>query len=665
MLSKLALTLALPLALAAQQGFDINALDRTADPCGDFYQFACGGWMARNPIPADRSIWGRFNELEDRNQKILRGILDGVSANDAHRSPLDAKIGDYYASCMDEAGIDARGTAPLKPDLDRIAALRDKAQIVDEVVRLHKIGAAVLFDFSSAQDFKNSSQVIAEADQGGLGLPERDYYLKTDSNSVELREKYLAHVANMFRLLGDSPQDAGVKAQAVMSIETALAKASLDIVSRREPAKVYHKMTAQELAALSPAFGWPRYLASIGAPPVESLNVTYPEFFKAMSGLLQSESLDNWKTYLTWHLVHSQADMLPTAFVNENFDFYGKTLTGAKEIRPRWKRCVAATDGDLGEALGQKYVDQTFGVEGKQRTLKMVQAIEKALAADIDQITWMTPATKKQALIKLHAVTNKIGYPDKWRDYSALKIVRGDALGNSQRGTQFEFLRRLGKIGKPVDPHEWMMTPPTVNAYYNPQMNNINFPAGILQPPFFDKNMDDAVNFGAVGAVIGHELTHGFDDQGRQFDAKGNLRDWWTPADNHAFNQRAECFVDQYGNYTAVENVKLNGKLTLGENVADNGGVRLALMALLASSKGKPQQKIDGFTPEQRLFLGWGQVWCQNRTEAAARLRASVDPHSPGKDRVNGVVSNSPEFRSAFACKEGQPMVRAKECRVW
>jgi endothelin-converting enzyme/putative endopeptidase len=665
MLAKYAFVLALPFALGAQQGFDVNALDRSADPCVDFYQYACGGWMAGNPIPSDRAIWGRFNELEERNQKILREILEKVSANDPNRSESDRKLGDYYAACMDEAGIDAKGLAPLQPDLDRIAALKDKGELAGVIVRLHQIGAGALFGFSSTQDFKNSSQVIAEADQAGLGLPDRDYYLKTDAKSVELRKQYVAHVASMFRLLGDTSQDAAAKAQVVMDIETALAKASLDIVSRREPAKVYHKMSKQELAGLNPSFGWLRYLETVGAPPIESLNVTYPDFFRALDGLLRSQSLDHLKTYLTWHLVHSQAALLPTAFVNEDFDFYGRTLTGARQIRPRWKRCVAATDGDLGEALGRKYVDLTFGAEGKQRTLQMVQAIEKALEEDIRQITWMTPETKQQALVKLHAVTNKIGYPDQWRDYSALKILRGDALGNSQRGTRFEFERRLAKIGKPVDKKEWGMTPPTVNAYYNPLMNNINFPAGILQPPFFDKSMDDAVNFGAIGAVIGHELTHGFDDEGRQFDAQGNLRDWWTPQDSREFTRRSECFVEQYGQYKAVDDVKLNGKLTLGENVADNGGVRLALMALLATDAGKRQAKIDGFTPVQRLFLGWGQIWCQNRTEQAARLRAAVDPHSPGRYRVNGVVSNSPEFRSAFACKEGQPMVRPKECRVW
>ncbi len=647
-------------------GFDATALDTKADPCVDFYQYACGAWRAKHPIPPDRSILGRFDELEERNLAILRDILEQASVASPKRSAIEQKIGDYYASCMDEKAIDKKGFDPIKPELERIAALADKSALADEVARLHRIGANVLFSYSSEQDFKNSSQVIAAADQGGLGLPDRDYYFKEDEESAETRKHYVEHVRKTFELLGQPAATATAKARVVMDIETALAKGSLGLVSRRDPAKVYHKTLREELAlTLNPSFAWPKYLAEIKAPPIESLNVAVPEFFKNLDSLINTTSLDDWKTYLTWQLVRSQAQLLPSAFVNENFDFYGKILTGAKELRPRWKRCVSLADGDLGEALGQKYVEHTFGAKGKERTLQMVQALEKALGKDIAELSWMTPATKTKALEKLHAITNKIGYPDKWRDYSSVKIIRGDAFGNSERATEFEFQRQLGKIGKPVDRTEWQMTPRTVDAYYDAQMNNINFPAGILQPPFFDKSMDNAVNFGAIGAVIGHELTHGFDDEGRQFDAKGNLKDWWTAQDAEEFEKRADCLVEEYSNFTAVDDVKLNGKLTLGENTADNGGVRIAYMALLDDIAGKTLPKIDGFTPEQRVFLGFGQVWCVNQTDESLRLSALTNPHSPGQYRVNGVVQNIPEFQAAFGCRVGQPMVRKPACRVW
>jgi putative endopeptidase len=646
-----------------EQGFDVNALDRSADPCGNFYQYACGSWMKKNPIPADQAVWGRFNELRDRNRTVLRGILEKVAVQDPTRGAVERKIGDFYASCMDQKAIDAKGFASIKPELERIAALPDKKALVEEIVRMHEMGANALFNLSSGQDFKDSTQVIAQADQGGLGLPDRDYYFKEDPKSAELRKQYVAHVAKMFELLGDTA--AAAKARTVMEIETGLAKGSLDVVARRDPANIYHKMTEQELTALTPAFGWPRYFAGVGTPPIAGLNVAVPEFFKQMQALLESRPLDEWKTYLTWQLVHAAAPLLSTPFVEARFEFYGHTLTGAKELQPRWKRCVDYTDGDLGEALGQKYVEATFGAGGKERMLKMVDALERALGEDIRQLDWMTPATKEKALEKLRAIANKIGYPDNWRDYSSVEIVRGDALGNDVRATVFEFKRQLAKIGKPVDRTEWAMTPPTVNAYYDPQMNNVNFPAGILQPPFFDNHIDDAVNFGAIGAAIGHELTHGFDDEGRQFDAQGNLRDWWTPPDARQFEQRAACLVDQYSNFTAVDDVKVNGKLTLGENTADNGGLRVSYMALMSVLAGKTPQEIDGLTPAQRFFLGWGQVWCQNATPQALRLQVSVNPHSPGRERVNGVVQNMPEFQQAFGCKAGQAMVRRPACRVW
>ncbi len=657
--------LALPLAAqSVKPGFDVNAIDKKTDPCVNFYQYACGNWLASNPIPADQSTWGRFSELHERNQRILKDILETNAAKTA-RSASDARIGEYYGACMDERGINAKGTAPLKPELDRIHGLRDKAGLAEEVARLQRLGVNALFHTESAQDLRNASEVIAELDQGGLGLPERDYYLKTDSKSVETRKAYVAHLQRMFELLGDSAAVAAKKSVTVMSIETALAKGSMDIVTRRDPEKLYHRMSTGDLAALAPAFGFAKFLVEAGLPPVKTLNVTVPEFFKTMETQIKAVSLEDWKTYLTWHYVHASTAFLPEAFVNENFAFYGKHLTGAKELRARWKRCVAATDGDLGEALGQKYVDLTFGKEGKDRTLKMVHAIEKAMQKDITEIPWMAPATKKKAFEKLHAVANKIGYPDQWRDYSKLAIQAGDALGNSTRANVFEFERQLDKIGKPVDKKEWHMTPPTVNAYYDPQMNNINFPAGILQPPFYDNKLDDAVNYGGIGAVIGHELTHGFDDQGRQFDGKGDLVDWWTKADGKEFEKRAGCIEKQYGDYVVSGDLKQNGKLTEGENVADNGGLRLAHMALMDVLGGKKPASIEGLTSEQRFFLGFAQVWCTNMRDEAMRLRAQTDPHSLPQYRVNGTVSNMPEFQSAFSCKIGQPMVRENACRVW
>lgn len=638
-------------------------MDRGASPCADFYQYACGAWMTRHPIPGDQVIWGRLNEVAEQNRLILKDILEKAAAG-ANRAPVEQKIGDYYHACMDEKTITERGTATLKPELDRIEAIKDRNTMAAAVARLHAAGANVLFRFSAAADLKNSTVNIAVVDQGGLSLPDRDDYLKTDAKSVKLREQFLAHMGRMFQLLGDAPDTAGAKARTVMALETALAQVSVDRVTLRNPEKRYHKMTPHELESMAPEIAWETYFKAIAAPAFSELNIALPTFMRGMDALVHKTPVAQWKVYLTWHLVHAQAEMLPAAFARENFEFFEKTLLGARAMRPRWKVCVAAVDGDLGEALGQKFVERTFGVDGKTRTLKMVDALEKALAKDIGELPWMTPATRKQALAKLAAVTNKIGYPDKWRDYSALEIVRGDALANSLAASVFDHRRNIGKIGRKVDPAEWRMTPPTVNAYYSPLQNNINFPAGILQPPFFDRKMDDAVNFGAIGAIIGHELTHGFDDQGRKFDAKGNLEGWWTAEDAKEFERRADCFVRQYEQYQATPDMKLNGKLTLGENTADAGGVRVAYMALLSTLSGNPP-RVDGFTPEQRFFLGWAQVWCQNRTAEAARVRAITDPHSPGKYRVNGVVSNMPEFRQAFGCTIGQPMVRAEACRVW
>ena len=646
-----------------QPVLDVSSMDKTVDPCVDFYTYSCGGWMKKNPVPPDQSSWSAYSKLQDETLLRLRGILEAATAGGSERTPVQQKIGDYYASCMDEKTVEAAGAAPLKPGLQEINNLSSKDELANMAVRMADEG--VLFNFGSQQDYRDANQVIAGLDQGGLGLPDRDFYLKDDAKSLELRKAYLAHVQKVFELLGDKPEVAARESDTVMRIETALAKGSLTQVERRNPKNLDHKMSNQQLASLSPAFHWNEYFTKAGLPPVQSLNVATPEFFKTLDAQLKNEDLASWKTYLRWHLAHSDAPYLSSNFVNANFDFYGKTLRGAEELRPRWKRCVGYVDDDLGEALGQAYVDKYFGAEAKQNALKMVREIEAAMEQDINSLTWMRPSTKQHALEKLHAVVNKIGYPDKWRDYSKLQIVRGDEIGNVTRAREFEFHRDLGKIGKPVDRGEWGMTPPTVNAEYNPQRNDINFSAGVLQPPLFDAKSDAAPNYGNTGGTIGHELTHAFDDEGRQFDAHGNLTDWWTPEDAKNFEQRASCISDQYSGYTIIDDIKINGKLTLGEDVADLGGLLLAYMAWKADTQGQDLQPIDDLTPEQRFFIAYGQSWCTNERDETKRLRATVDPHSPEKYRADGVVSNMPEFQQAFHCKPGSPMVRENACRVW
>ncbi len=647
--------------------FDINNIDKSLDPCVDFYQFACSKWIKNNPAPPDYPDWVSFSEVYEHNLGVLRGILDKSSANDPQRSPINRKIGDFYAACMDESAVNKAGYSPLKPELDRIAAVKNKTQMIEVMAHEQLIGPNPLFGFGSGADFHDADMTIASIDQAGLTLPDRDYYLKDDADMVAIRKGFVDHMKKMFTMIGQPPDEAAKSADTVLKIETELAKAAMDRTLRRDPKNLDHRMTVADVEKTAPNFHLDRYFAATGSPAFKELNVVNPDFFKQVNPILEATSLADWKTYMTWQMLNASAAWLSDDFVKEDFKFQ-QALTGQQQIQARWKRCINATDASLGEALGQPYVDETFGTEGKQRMLKMVDALERSLRSDISDLPWMTAATKKEAQIKLTAIRNKIGFPDKWRDYSKLEISRTDLLGNLARATEFESHRQLDKIGKPVDRAEWGMTPPTVNAYYSGEKNEIVFPAGILQPPFFDRTMDDAVNFGGIGLVIGHELTHGFDDEGRKFDPKGNLRDWWTEEDGKEFEKRAGCVADEYSSFISVDDIHLNGKLTLGENTADNGGARIALMALhdyMAQSKQDPNRKIDGYTPDQRFFLGFARVWCENITPELLRLGARTDPHSPGQWRVNGVVRNMPEFQKAFGCKSGQPMAPANACRVW
>jgi len=656
-----------PLAfLPYTPSLDPSAMDRSVSPCEDLYSFSCGGWMKNNPIPPDQPRWSVYGKLADENQQYLWGILEEAAAPDPSRPAPRKKIGDYFAACMDEAAVEKAGASALGPDLEAVGSLRSVDRIADFLGAQHlRSGGGMMFGFGADQDPKDSERVIAWAVAGGLGLPDRDYYVKDDAKSKETRERYEAHVARMLGLLGDSPQVAKRGAAAVMRIETALAEASLTRVEKRDPYKIYHKMSVAKLQELTPAFSWRRYLRAAGASSVRELNVTEPAFFKELDTRLRAESLADWKTYLRWHLARERAPYLSSAFVKENFDFYRGYLRGVKATQPRWKRCVGWVDRDLGEALGQVFVEKTFDPETKARTLDMVRRIETAMEARIRSLGWMGDATKAKALDKLRAVRNKIGYPDRWRDYGKLEIRRDDFLGNVRRAAEFESRRQLGKIGKPVDRDEWGMTPPTVNAYYNPSMNDINFPAGVLQPPLFDPKLDDAPNYGNTGATIGHELIHGFDDEGRQFDARGNLTDWWTEADGKEFEKRASCIADQYAQYVVVDDVKINSRLTLGEDVADLGGTILAWEAWRSAVAGKTLETRDGLTPEQRFFVGYAQWVCENDRDENLRLNAVTNPHSPGKYRINGVVANMPEFREAFACRPGQALVREDVCKIW
>jgi putative endopeptidase len=646
---------------------DIPSMDRSVEPCQNFYLYTCGKWIKNNPIPADQARWDVYGKLTYENQLFLWGLLEEAGNTAANRSPNQQKIGDFFHSCMDEASVEKAGTAPIKAELEQIAGLKSLADLTALLAAQHLTlyASSSLFNFGSNQDFADSSSMIAFAEAGGLGLPDRDYYTKTDAKSEEIRKKYVAHLAQMFQLLGDSSAAAEANAKTVIRIETALAKASLTRVEQRDPYKLFHKMTRAELQALTPSFGWDAYFAAIRMPATNQVNVTQPAFYRELETQLKTNSLDDLKTYLRWHLIHAKARFLSSPFVQADFDFYSKYLRGVPAMQPRWKRCVQLTDHTLGEALGQVFVEKTFTPDTKARTVAMTKEIEAAMQREIENLPWMSPATKDQALTKLHGVTNKIGYPDKWRDYSSVQIKRGDFLGDVERAVAFESHRELDKIGKPVDRTEWEMSPPTVNAYYDPQMNDINFPAGVLQPPLFDTKMDDAPNYGNTGATIGHELTHGFDDEGRQFDAKGNLHDWWTASDAAEFQKRADCVSDEYSGFTIVDDIKINGKLTMGEDVADLGGTLLAYIAWKTANEGKDLQPIDGFTPDQRFFIGMAQWACGIERPENLRVSAITNPHSPNEYRINGVVSNMPEFQKAFACKAGQPMVREKACKIW
>jgi putative endopeptidase len=650
-------------------GFDLANLDRSVKPCDDFYQFSSGGWMKNNPIPPDRSTWAVFSVLNASNEDALRQILED-SAKDKSAQPGSnrQKIGDFYASCMNEPQIEATGTKPLDPEFARIAAIKDIPSLQAEIAHLQRSGVNVVFGFGSLQDFKDSKQVIFAAGQGGLGMPDRQYYLDDDDRSKQLRAGYVQHVTNMFKRLGDDAATSAAEAKAVLDFETTFAKAATKREDLRNPQMNYHMMTLVEVADLTPHFSWPEYFKQIGAPGVSAVDVAQPDAMKAVDAALASVSIADWKTYLRWHLIHDAAPTLSAKFVDENFDFYGKQLTGAKENLPRWRRCVQATDGELGEALGQLYVEHYFPPEAKARAIELVHNLMAALREDLSTLDWMSPATREQAIHKLDTMNLKIGYPDKWRDYSAFRVDRGPYVDNVTRGDTFEQARDLAKIGKPVDRTEWGMTPPTVNAYYTPLHNEIVFPAGILQPPFFDAKADDAFNYGSIGSVIGHEMTHGFDDQGAQFDADGNLKSWWTPEDLKNFHERGDCIAKQFDAFEVEPGLHGNGKLEEGESIADLGGLVIAYAAFQKTLAGKPAPpEIDGFTADQRFFLGFAAHWAGNFRPERARLLAKTDPHPLNAFRVDGALSNMPIFAKAWGCAADSKMLRpeAIRCRIW
>ncbi|MGP8253855.1 MAG: M13 family metallopeptidase, partial [Terracidiphilus sp.] len=650
-------------------GLDKQLMDTSANACVNFAQYACGNFSKLYSIPADMPSYGSFYIIYEHTEAVLHQMLEKLAGKSAQHTANEQKIGDFYASCMDENAVYAEGLKPLQPELDRIAALTDKEQLTGLLAHYQLIGVNAFFNYGEQQDFNDATKQIALVDQGGLGLPERDYYFRTGAAADKTRKEYVEHVANMLHLAGEPADQAAADAEKIMTLETALAKVSMDITSRRDPHSIYHMMTVAKLTELTPKIDWNALIADTGVTGIAELNVANPDFFKGMQTLVESTDLETIKAYLRWQLIASiPGYALPKAMDEESFDFFGRKLTGQPEQRARWKRCTSATENALGEAVGQVYVASQFPAEDKAYTLQMVHDIEAAMGGEIDNQAWMGAETKAKAKAKLHMVADKIGYPDHWRDYSKLEVVRGDVIGNAWRATVFENRRELDKIGKPVDRGEWGMSPPTVNAYYNPSMNDINFPAGILQSPFYDSHATDAENYGHIGAVVGHELTHGFDDSGSQFDGNGNLANWWTPDDKKRFDAMTDCEVKEYGSFTAVDDVKLNGKLTLGENTADNGGIRLAYSAFLDDAKRKGidlDAKQDGFNAIQQFFLAFAQNWCSNDRPQMIRLQVQTDEHSPNVFRVNGVVQNMPEFGKAFGCKAGQPMMPANACHVW
>ncbi len=644
-------------------GLDPAYLDRGVDPCSDFFAFACGGWLAKNPIPPDQGRWGLDSRLGDDSRRLLWGLLE-EAARAQSRTEDQAKVGDYFAACMDERAVESAGARPLREDLAAISAMRSKGEVARLLGRQHAVSGA-LFGLGSQQSFENSEEVVAAVQPGGLGLPDRDLYLAKDARSRQTREAYRAHLERTFRLLGEGKAASAASARRVMRIESALARGSLTRVERRDPRKIWHRTARPELAGLTPSFRWEEFLKLTGVPPFERLNVEEPDFLRAVERLLSREPLGAWKTYLRWHLALARAPYLSRPFQEESFAFYGAYLRGLEQQPPRWKRCVAWADRDLGEALGKLFVTRAFPEGVKRDVEEVVRRVQAAMKERLAGLDWMGAGTRRAALEKLETMRNKIGYPERWRDYSALAIDRGDFAGNVERAARFEDHRQLAKIGKPVDRGEWQMTPPTVNAYYDPSMNDMNFPAGILLPPLYDPRIDAAPNYGDTGFTVGHELTHGFDDEGRRFDARGNLRDWWTEADAAEFEKRARCVADQYARYPVVDDVKINSRLTLGEDIADLGGATLAFIAWKGATAGQDPAPREGFTPEQRFFLGYAVNWCAHTRPEELRQRALTDPHSPARWRVNGVVANMPEFARAFGCRPGQPMARENPCRVW
>jgi putative endopeptidase len=653
---------------AAQQTkpLDPANIDTTCAACRDFFQYANGGWLARTQIPGDRPLWGSFSELQDKNFAALHEVLNEAAAKAATTGdPNLRKLGLFYGSCMDSTRVEREGLRPLQDELSRIDAMRSPADVQAEIARLQQQQVDVGFAFHSRPDAKRSQRTIAEIRQAGLGLPDRDYYIKTDSGSEATRRAYVDHVSRIFRLAGSDSAGAAGEAARVMALETALAQASMTREAQRDPEAVYHLTSATDLQRAAPAIAWDAYFSARRLSRPDAVNVAQPRFLAAVDSLLAGSPAATWRDYLRWRLLATAAPALDSAFVRESFRFNGTVLQGVTEMRPRWRRCIVATDNAMGEILGQAFVKKHFTPAAKARAREMVKNIRAELRQRLARLTWMSDPTKAKAYRKLDAIIDKIGYPDKWRDYSALEIGDGPYVVNALAASRFETQRDLAKVGRPTDRAEWGMTPPTVNATYNPNFNAITFPAGIMQPPFFDPKADDAVNYGGMGAVIGHEITHGFDDQGRQFDAEGNLSGWWDSTDAAAFNRRAAALERQAGEYVAVDTLRVNGKLTLGENIADLGGLLIAYGAYERSLRGKPvPPKIDGLTGDQRFFLAWAQIWRTKIRPEAARMRLMVDPHGPAAFRVNGPLSNIPAFAKAFGCKPGDPMVRADSARV-